>query len=277
MSRNILAIFVAVFAIVAVFVGCSTDNSTVPTDWSADLTPPDGSVNATASIGEVHNEFLELCDRYDDKLHPIDAALRASNELCAKYGEQPYTREQIEQFISEGEQKVEMTTEEMARLVLGGEELDWFLEFIDNATPETVERDLKVFKKRGPMPYVAADRGSSPGPFAQGAERIQREPTVLEDVVEVVVASSQHWHQKRKDYEMACVDPNIGEHGGGGGDPQSSGTPWWKRVIRFATVVAADGVCGGLASGSGPVGAGIVGGLGSYGADHLIFDGRDDW
>jgi len=132
--------------------GCGTDSSSdgsvCPIGLETEPTLPDDISGAGFSAGTIHNEFLELQASLADEHGQVDASLQAANMLVDRYDGEHFTRRGVEDYLALGQHLATMTTEEIASLVLDGEDLDWYLEFVDVAVPETVEEDLAAFIKR---------------------------------------------------------------------------------------------------------------------------------
>lgn len=256
--------------LLVVFVGCGEE-----------AVMPDPVDNV--SVGEVHNETLALIQSYKVQgLGREEAAHRAVNELAVKYGVESFSRDQVEEYLNLGAELATKSPYEIAEMFLTGEELEWFKECMDECNFETFEQDVETFVAKKPYPHATARCFT----LSIGTESPKGDVSGMLDIMK---ASATFWKEHHSDeYEEMVSAPEYCGHVGSKGyerciqDPSGGGSTsgrGWKKVIRFLTNVAVDGLSG-LAAGAGstPLGpggqffvAGMVGGLCSAGADNLLF------
>jgi hypothetical protein len=213
----------------------------------ANETPTEPGINSM-SIGQIHNEFLSLLYAEFDtrRVSPKDAvskdlaAYEVANRLAAKYGLEPLTLEEVQQHLERGRQMARQDPVELVRFALGPEEFKWWYRFADEAE---VDNARETYEKHCDL-YGAPEAGS-----------------MLANIIDISLSSAEFWVERRGSQE-----PKYGKNLPG------IQKAWWKKLLRFATIVTADAVGGGLAGGTGGVvGAAIVGGLCSHAADDILF------
>lgn len=228
-------------AMLGIFLNCTQHDA--PLD-------PSPLTQETAGIGAIHNEFLEhLLTRLGTEKTRARGALSAAaqqsaildvvNEMTDAYGAARLPTEEILAAVARGKFMAQQDPVDLVNAHLDQTEQLWWHRFASEATPESV---VDVYRRH-------VERYGAPIPGS-----------MLANVVDVAVHSAQFWARQH------ATDEPLSPH-----DLALSG--WKRRAIRFVTVVATDGVAGGLAAagGGGPLGGGIVGGLASYGADCLLF------
>jgi hypothetical protein len=276
--------------------GCE-QMDTVPTEPSGDRTPALGS---GGSIGDLHNDFLRRIHQQERiSTDPIAAAHAAANEMASEYALAPLTREDVEAAIAWGEDSARKEPLDLLAECLTPEELEWFLQFAEYAaphirTPEDVEVRYQEFRTSEPLPRANRVQKSHAIPMGVSScvERsggatnaaADLETSRLACLMDVMIASGRYWAEYHKGqaltYELAEHRPGALVHEG---DPPAAGdlleysdpddTGLLKRLLRFGTYVLVDASTGALVSagGGGPILGAVLGGLASYGADHLIF------
>jgi hypothetical protein len=158
-----------------------------------------------------------------------------------KYGLEPLTWEEVQQHLERGRQMAQKDPVDLVRFVLDPEEFKWWYRFANDAEVNDI---CEAYNKHCKL-YGAPEAGS-----------------MLAYIVDISLSSAEFWIERRSDQE-----PKYGK------DLPGIKKVWWKKLLRFATVVSVDAVGGGLAgSAGGPVAGGIVGGLCSHAADDILFD-----
>ncbi len=207
--------------------------------------------NTTPSAADIHTEFLQLVfDRIDESARKNGAAginasdkanlmYEVAHEIATKYGATPLSGEEVGRHIDRGRQMAQEDPMALVEAVLPPAEFQWWKNFASRSTVENARADYKVVVRRYGKPAAGS---------------------MLAEVVEISLSSAEFWTVRHRN------DRPIAER-----DDLLPGKPWWKRTLRFAVLVATDGLAGGATMLSGPVVAGIVGGLSSIGADCMLF------
>jgi len=227
-------------------------------------------MQANISPGKIHNELLEnifssLETRAVDPAKlPVqdkfDIAYEEQVRIAEKYGADAIPREDVEYYIEKGREYATMDPVMLAAKVLDEQEIQWFAAFMMNATALNAR---SVYDS-----LCRADGVPAPG-------------SKLAQMLDIAVYSSEFWLRERKDAAVSCADISgwantIGEPGSYTVE-EILRQPWWKRILRFTTVVGVDAVSGILsgAGGGGVIGGTIIGGLASYGTDCLLWTDCD--
>lgn len=213
------------------------------------VSPP--SDDHSVTIGEVHTEILSAI--YAD-LDPVkdqtlarqsreEMLVSSVNRISDKYGLDRLTPEEIFSYVEMGRQMAQQDPVLLIANALSPEEVLWWERFSWEAT---VQDAGKVYNQHVQL-YGAPEPGS-----------------MLAQITDVALSSAKFWDDYRGDEEPIYRNPYI---------PTELKRGWKKNLLRFAVAVVVDGVSGGLAGagGGGVVGAGIVGGLASHGADDILF------
>jgi hypothetical protein len=200
-------------------------------------------------MGQIHTELLTLLHSAfeERRVSPKDAvsndlaAYAVANQLAAKYGVEPLTLEEVQRHLERGRQMARQDPVELVKVALSPAEFKWWYRFANEA---------EVYNAR--ETYIKhCDLYGAP-----------RDGSMLANIIDVSLSSAEFWIDRRGDQE-----PKYGKNLPG------IQKAWWKKLLRFATVVSVDAVGGGLAgSAGGPVAGGIVGGLCSHAADDILFD-----
>lgn len=187
------------------------------------------------NTGAVHTEFLQ---RLLPRMRKVSSINGGSTDICLAVANEIADKYGIRRFTrQEVEAAIQLgrslasSKEFTLEGILSGKELEWWDRYSREATPLTAR---EVYEKHCQL-Y---------GPPARGS--------LLEDAIDVALSSSEFW---------------PAYHSKHGPKPVSAG--FWKRVLRFTVAVGVDVTAGAMAGGG--IGAGIVGGLASYGADCLLF------
>lgn len=285
----------AVLCVATVFLGLGCEQSGIVSGV------PELEEEAAVSVGDTHNEFLErVHERGRQGESAIEAALEAANEMAAEHDLEPFTREQVLEAYTWGQEKVGGDLLKLVEAFLSPREFSWFLEFAGFAfstegSIAEVENRFQDFVSHRPMPRDTAD-STNPQFVVAGLERNLRRSGHatrarrgnLECMMEIMMASGKYWaayeRGPSRQAERAALWSGLPDEIGAtwsGGEPlhgiQPHDSGWLKRVARFLTYVAVDAVSGTLANGAGgPVAGAIIGGLASYGADELLFGEEEE-
>jgi len=239
MKWAILAMVMIAIALGAGFTGCSNEIGSqrqFPSEPDLDTGISDGSENPPENLVPLHSETLQLVHKYDDEVDLEDAAFRAAREMAARYGAPPFTRKEVQDLLAEGARLATMSAEDIMAQVLDpqSEEYKWYMAFVEEATPETVEADLEVFIKKRPMPrcqVTYGPTGSSPSTMASTQLVVSEK---LQFAVDMTVDSANYWYKTRKHREFVTLDPRSGEYGGGGvhlGDGWPGSSPFLVETL----------------------------------------------
>ncbi len=233
--------FILILMLVAsiVFVGCSQDDSISGVNIGADY--DDRPVTA----GEIHTEFLKtLYDKGDfakcAKSTQVSNAATTANEILTRHGLDPMSDTEIEAALQRGRDMAQMDPVKLIASILTTDEMEWWNRFSWEAS---VSDARKVYNKHCRL-YGTPIQGSR-----------------LAYLLDVGMSSADFWPEYRKNDIPNYHNPYV----------PSESAKSWRGVLRFVVAVAVDGGSGALVSGGGPIASGVVGGLASTGADHLIF------
>ncbi|MBT6691018.1 hypothetical protein HOB10_01640 [Candidatus Parcubacteria bacterium] len=212
------------------------------------MTVPDlDETGPSITADEVHTEFLtELYANQDfakmNKSAQSHDATRAANDILARYGEAPMTEKQVADAIEEGRRMAKMDPEALIASILDADDLVWWHRFADEATAQNC-RQIYTAHCRS---YGAPVAGST-----------------LDTMIGVAMSSGEFWGEYRKNDMPRYHNPYVPQQGEKG----------WRGFFRFVVAVAVDGGAGAASAAGGPIVSGVVGGLASTGADHIIFGG----
>jgi len=239
------AALLACLVLAGLFMGCQQ---------SRGPSGPDPSGEPPPTIGDVHTEVLtEIYAGLDraraakgrlDERAELAVVVAAVNAISDRYGSERMSPEAIMGHVEQGRQAAQQDLWAQMAELLGPAELQWW----DRFSWEAELCDARAVYLEHCRLYGAPAPGST-----------------LSQVVDIALSSADFWWDYRGEEQPVYSNPYL---------PQPKPT-WKQRLLRFGVNVLVDGVAGGLAGvgGGGPVGAGIVGGLASYGADTLLFGG----
>jgi len=229
---------VSILAILALGACSDSDNIT-------NVPNIDDQPEQTVTAGEIHTEFLEALYAKGDfakraKSSQVSSAKETANQILVKYGLDPMTDSEVEAALQRGRDMAQQDPVELVRGILSAEEMKWWDRFSFEAKLDDAR---KVYNKHC-QTYGAPIKGS-----------------LLDYLTDVSLSSVDFWPEYRKNDTPKYHNPYV----------PSEMNKGWRGVLRFAVAVVVDGGSGALVSGGGPVASGVVGGLASTGADHLIF------
>ena len=213
----------------------STDITNVPTD------EPQQSVTA----GEIHTEFLDALYAKGDfakseKSVQLSNAATIANEIMLRHGLTPLSDTEIEESLQRGRDMAQMDPVELIQNILTPEEQVWWDRFSFEAK---IHDARKVYNKHVRL-YGAPTEGGT-----------------LSYLQDVGVASAEFWSIYREKDIPTYHNPYV---------PDQAAKSW-RGVLRFVVAVVVDGGAGAASAAGGPIVSGVVGGLASTGADHIIF------
>ena len=213
----------------------STDITNVPND------EPQQSVTA----GEIHTEFLDALYAKGDfakseKSAQLSNAATAANDILLRHGLTPLSDVEVEEHLQRGREMAQMDPVELIQSILSADEQVWWDRFSWEAK---IYDARKVYNKHVRL-YGAPAEGST-----------------LSYLVDVGLSSAEFWSVYREKDIPVYRNPYVPDQTAKG----------WRGVLRFVVAVAVDGGAGAASAAGGPIVSGVVGGLASTGADHIIF------
>lgn len=209
-------------------------------------------VDSPPSIGDVHTEVLveiyaelgraRAAKGQLDEPAKAAAIIAAVNAVSDRHASARLSPETIHEHVEWGRRMAQQDVLAGVADLLTPTELEWW----DRFSYEAELSDAREVYLRHCQHYGTPDPESSLGQF-----------------LAVCLSSADFWWRYRGEQVPIYRNPYLPL-------PKPS---WKDRVLRFSVGVVVDGVAGGLAGagGGGPVGAGIVGGLASHGADSILF------
>jgi len=214
---------------------------------------PDPAADPPPTIGGVHTEVLtEIYANLDGARAaqgPLDRAAKdatiiaAVNAITDRHGCERMSPEAILLHVERGRQLAQQDLIPMVADLLGPAEQVWWDRFSSEAELGDAREIYMQHCRRYGAPACDSQLGQ---------------------ILDLNLSSAEFWWAYRGDQKPSYQNPYL----------PLARPSWRERLLRFSVGVLVDGVAGGLAGASGgPVAAGIIGGLASYGADSLLFGG----